>query len=60
MAATIHVGCCGWSYLNEKEFGDLLARNYTSKLQAYAQLFDCVEVNSTFYRIPRVSTAEKW
>lgn len=29
-------------------------------LQAYAQLFDAVEVNSTFYRIPKLATAQKW
>jgi uncharacterized protein YecE (DUF72 family) len=60
VAATVHIGCCGWSYLNEREFVSQIKRKFSSKLQAYAQLFDLVEINSTFYRIPRVSTAQKW
>ncbi|MBC7114634.1 MAG: DUF72 domain-containing protein [Archaeoglobi archaeon] len=31
-----------------------------SKLQVYAEVFSAVEVNSTFYRIPRISTCERW
>ncbi len=57
---TFTVGCCGWGYLREKEFSKFLKQKYTSKLQAYAQLFRSVEVNSTFYRIPKLATAEKW
>ncbi len=60
MAATVHIGCCGWSYLDEREFADQIKRRYASKLQAYAQLFNTVEINSTFYRLPRLSTAQKW
>ncbi|MDE3056325.1 MAG: DUF72 domain-containing protein [Bacteroidota bacterium] len=61
MPTKIHIGCCGWSYLNEKEFTALseTVRGRT-KLQAYAKLFTAVEINSTFYRLPRLSTAEKW
>ncbi len=60
MAAEIHIGCCGWGYLREKNFQDQIKGKYRSKLQAYAHLYGCVEVNSTFYRIPKLSTAEKW
>jgi len=59
--AKVHIGCCGWSYLREEEFSEL--RDLTgshSKLRAYARLFDSVEINSSFYRLPRLSTAEKW
>lgn len=56
----LHIGCCGWSYLREQDFSQCLSQRYTSKLQAYAQLFDIVEINSTFYRIPRLTTAQKW
>ncbi len=71
-SAKIHIGCCGWSYLNEKEFftKELLdfqpglygagRSSNDSKLQVYARLFNTVEINSTFYRLPRLSTAEKW
>jgi uncharacterized protein YecE (DUF72 family) len=60
VAAIVHIGCCGWSYLEEREFAAQIKRKYSTKLQAYAQLFDTVEINSTFYRLPRVSTAQKW
>lgn len=53
----IKIGCCGWSYyLPPKGW----KQKYKSKLQAYASVFDLVEVNSTFYQIPKVSTAKKW
>ncbi len=61
MSFKIHIGCCGWSYLNEQKFPELRDTvGKRSKLQAYAGLFDTVEINSTFYRLPRLSTAEKW
>ncbi|HOP55964.1 MAG TPA: DUF72 domain-containing protein, partial [bacterium] len=37
-----------------------LKKNYRSILSYYSSLFDVVEVNSTFYHIPNISTAEKW
>ena len=46
----MNVGTCGWSYYPER--GD--------KLLNYASVFNVVEVNSTFYRLPRLSTAERW
>jgi uncharacterized protein YecE (DUF72 family) len=60
MGKEITIGCCGWSYLSPREFSGRIAKPFSSTLQAYVQLFDAVEVNSTFYRVPRLSTAEKW
>ncbi len=60
MPTSLCIGCCGWSYLNEREFPGKIERKYSSKLQAYAQLFDAVEINSSFYGIPRPPTAQKW
>ena len=61
MKQRIMIGNCGWSYLNPLEFFDEDWKSkFKSKLQAYAKIFDSVEVNSTFYRLPRVSTAERW
>jgi len=55
------IGNCGWGYLSARQyFGSGWNRQFKSKLQAYASLFDLVEVNSTFYRIPKLSTAKKW
>jgi uncharacterized protein YecE (DUF72 family) len=39
------VGCCGLAGM---------------KLEDYARRFPVLEVQSTFYRLPRVSTAERW
>ncbi len=57
----MRVGTCGWNYLEPEKFGikDWKQR-YSHKLQAYAKLFDLVEVNSSFYRVPRLFTAKKW
>jgi uncharacterized protein YecE (DUF72 family) len=61
MTPRIHVGCCGWSYLNERDFPELgESGSRRSKLQSYASLFDTVEINSTFYRLPSLSTVQKW
>lgn len=60
MTPRVHTGCCGWSYLNEHDFDDVYTKPHESKLQAYAELFSAVEINSTFYRLPRLRTAEKW
>ncbi|NYZ78210.1 DUF72 domain-containing protein [Candidatus Micrarchaeota archaeon] len=41
-------------------FGPAWKKKFSSVLAAYARKYDCVEVNSTFYKIPSVSTAAKW
>ncbi|MHA1742735.1 MAG: DUF72 domain-containing protein [Candidatus Heimdallarchaeota archaeon] len=57
----LKIGCCGWGYLRVKDFfGEERTNKFKSTLQAYAALFPSVEINSTFYRIPKLSTAEKW
>lgn len=53
----ILVGCCGWGYLRIPQD---LKGSYRSVLAYYSSIFDLVEINSTFYRIPRISTAERW
>ena len=44
------IGTGGWSYFNVP--GD--------RLRAYASAFKTVEVNSTYYRVPPLSTVERW
>ena len=57
----VHIGCCGYSYMSPAEFfGENWKEEFKSVLQAYAKLFDSVEINSSFYRIPKISTAIKW
>ncbi len=54
----IKVGTCGWGFFKPAKFTP--KKKFSSNLQAYSSLFSLVEVNSTFYRIPKVKTAERW
>ncbi|MCD6549162.1 DUF72 domain-containing protein [Candidatus Micrarchaeota archaeon] len=57
----IKVGCCGWRYFRPKRVIGLDWKSrYKSVLQAYASMFSLVEVNSTFYKLPKKTTAERW
>lgn len=58
--AKIRIGNCGWSYLIEEHYSHRLTKEYSSKLQAYSQLYSVVEINSTYYAIPRPTTVQKW
>lgn len=53
----IMIGCCGWGYLR---IPNDLKKDYKSVLSYYSSLFDLVEINSTFYNVPRLSTASRW
>jgi len=57
----VKVGTCGYAYMDPGEFlGEGWRNRYRSTLQAYAALFPVCELNSTFYRTPRVSTVVRW
>jgi uncharacterized protein YecE (DUF72 family) len=57
----LRIGCCGWSALRGEDVGETdWKTRFSHKLQLYAAHFPLVEVNSTFYRLPRLSTAERW
>ncbi len=55
-----HIGCSGWFYRHWK------GRFYPQKIpqskwfKFYAENFDTVELNSTFYNFPKTSTAKNW
>ena len=56
----VRIGCSGWNYRHWREIvypRGIPARRW---LEHYATLFDTVEVNTTFYRLPSVSAAEGW
>jgi uncharacterized protein YecE (DUF72 family) len=56
----VRIGCSGWNYAHWRERvypKGLPARQW---LQHYAQLFDTVEVNSTFYRLPKRDAVANW
>jgi uncharacterized protein YecE (DUF72 family) len=57
---TIHVGTMGWSYnFWVGNFYDEGTRS-NGYLTEYSKHFDTVEINNTFYRIPNVTSLEKW
>jgi uncharacterized protein YecE (DUF72 family) len=56
----VHVGCSGWNYRDWRETvypKGLPARRW---LEHYATLFETVEVNNTFYRLPAVDAVRNW
>lgn len=54
---TIILGTCGYGRYDP---GEGWKDEYESKLQAYSDEFESVELNKTFYDLPMVKTAEKW
>ncbi|MGN6378816.1 MAG: DUF72 domain-containing protein [Gaiellales bacterium] len=55
----ILIGCSGWNYAHWRE--PVYHRRPASQwLQAYAGMFDTVEVNATFYRLPTESAVRGW
>ena len=55
------VGCSGWDYRSLAGAG-VPARTFhaASWFDHYAGLFDTVELNTTFYRLPETDTVERW
>jgi uncharacterized protein YecE (DUF72 family) len=56
----VRIGCSGWSY--EDWRGGIYSQGLPSRrwLERYAELFDTVEVNATFYRLPKRETVAAW
>jgi uncharacterized protein YecE (DUF72 family) len=56
----VHVGCSGWVYPHWR--GRLYPKGLPQRrwLSCYAEHFDTVEVNSTFYRLASPSAVEAW
>jgi len=60
LSKKVRVGCSGWSY---KDWAgpfyskELPAKDY---LRFYSRVFDCVEIDSSFYRIPNQFMIEQW
>src|SRR5690242_7101860 len=53
----IRIGCAGWS-IPKSHAAAFPAEGST--LERYAQVFDCVEINSSFYRPHRPATWRRW
>jgi len=60
LTPAVLVGCSGWQYTHWR--GDFYpARLPQSRwLEFYAQRFNSVEINNTFYRLPDAATFEAW
>ena len=56
----MRVGCSGWNYSEWR--GLVYPEGLPQRLwlEHYATLFDTVEVNATFYRLPTRDTVEHW
>ena len=60
MTGTIRIGCSGWIYRHWRE------RFYPAKLAQrlwfdfYAETFETVELNTSFYHLPKPETFTKW
>ena len=60
MTAPVRIGCSGWNY------DDWRGRLYPARqprrrwLALYAEHFDTVEVNTTFYRLPSADSVAAW
>jgi uncharacterized protein YecE (DUF72 family) len=57
----IRIGCSGWNYAHWRD-GVFYPPRLPARLwlDYYAQHFDTVEVNSTFYRLPKESAVANW
>jgi uncharacterized protein YecE (DUF72 family) len=56
----IHVGCSGWVYKHWR--GIFYPEGLPQKrwFQRYAEEFDTVEINASFYRVPKPETFDGW
>jgi uncharacterized protein YecE (DUF72 family) len=58
--APVRIGCSGWNYTHWRERIYPTGLPPAKWLEHYATLFDTVEVNNTFYRLPRVEAVARW
>jgi uncharacterized protein YecE (DUF72 family) len=56
----VRIGCSGWVYKDWR--GDLYPEGLPQRrwLERYAEVFDTVEINNTFYRLPGLDAVKRW
>jgi len=60
-AHVIRLGCSGWNYAHWRHGVFYPERCPPARwLRYYAQFFDTVELNNTFYRLPRTTAVARW
>ena len=61
MAAAIRIGTCSWADESlTKYFYPPAVKGAEERLRYYAERFDVVEANSTYYRLPDREMVQKW
>jgi uncharacterized protein YecE (DUF72 family) len=61
MSYELRVGCSGWNYAHWRHGVFYPERCPPARwLRYYAQFFDTVELNNTFYRLPRTTAVVHW
>ncbi|NVM21592.1 MAG: DUF72 domain-containing protein [Desulfobacterales bacterium] len=60
MERNIRIGTSGWNYPHWKELFYPVNCPKSRWLEYYAEHFDTVELNATFYRLPKPKTFENW
>ncbi|TLM80375.1 MAG: DUF72 domain-containing protein [Actinobacteria bacterium] len=59
-AGRIRIGTCGWSYDHWDEIFYPVHLPHAERLTFYAQRFDTVEIDATFYRLPSEQAVATW
>jgi uncharacterized protein YecE (DUF72 family) len=60
MSGQIRIGCSGWNYRHWRE--TFYPKGMPQRLwfDHYSATFDTVEINNSFYRLPKAETFDKW
>ena len=56
----VRIGCSGWNYAHWRDVVYPKGLPQSRWLEHYATLFDTVEVNTTFYRLPKRESVARW
>lgn len=56
----IHIGTSGWSYSDWRSIYYPPRTKASDYLLHYSADFDCAEINSSFYSLPRAATVQNW
>lgn len=60
MKATVHIGTSGWYYKDWHKVFYPEDLPINQRLHFYAEHFNTVEINTTFYHMPKESTVKNW
>jgi uncharacterized protein YecE (DUF72 family) len=56
----VRIGCSGWNYKDWREVFYPKGLPANKWLERYSEAFDTVEINNTFYRLPKLPAVENW